>query len=80
MDGKYLINSVDTSSGLLYSTVNWNDNERKILMSRNKLYSERIELCLTKEQKKIVIELAKKRKKRMNEVIREAIEHEWEEV
>lgn len=49
-------------------------------MSRNKFYSERIELCLTKEQKKIVQQLSKKYRKTMNEVIREAIEDMWEGV
>lgn len=49
-------------------------------MSRNKFYSERIELCLTREQKKIVIELAKKNKMRINEVLRKAILEMWEGV
>ncbi len=49
-------------------------------MSRNKFYSERIELCLTVDQKKIVVNLAKKHRKRMNEVIRQAIEEMWEKV
>ena len=49
-------------------------------MSRNQLYRNRIELCLNDEQKKIVKELAKKYKKRMNEIIRQAIDEMWEKV
>jgi len=49
-------------------------------MSRNELYSKRVELCLTPEQHKIVKELAKKSNKRMNEIIREAIMNMWEKI
>lgn len=49
-------------------------------MSRNKLYKYRMELCLNKEQKLIVDELAKKFKKRKNEIVRQAILEMWEKV
>lgn len=49
-------------------------------MSRNKLYETRFELCITKDQKKIVKELAKKHNKTMNEVVRQAIMEMWERV
>ena len=49
-------------------------------MSRNKLFSKRMELCLTPEQYKIVKELSKKSNKRMNDIIREAIMNMWEKV
>jgi HD superfamily phosphodiesterase len=49
-------------------------------MSRNQLYRHRVELCLNDDQKKIVEALAKKMKKRMNEVIRQAICEMWEKI
>lgn len=49
-------------------------------MSRNKLFSKRMEVCLTPEQHKIVKDLAKKSNKRKNEIIREAIMKMWEKV
>lgn len=47
-------------------------------MSRNKLYSERIELCVTKEQRIMIEKMSKMLGRRMNEVIREAVERLWE--
>ena len=47
---------------------------------RNKLYTERIEICLRKEHKKILVNLCKKYNKTMNEVIREALMELWEDV
>lgn len=47
---------------------------------RDKLFTEKFELCLTKEQKKIVKELAKRNKTRMNDVIRQAIMEMWEKI
>jgi hypothetical protein len=61
----------------MYSSINWKGDRQ---MSRNQLYRNRLELCLNDEQKKIVKELAKKYKKRMNEVIRQAIDEMWEKV
>lgn len=49
-------------------------------MSRNKFYSKRIELCLTKEQKEIAIELAKINKMRINEMLRRLITDAWEKI
>ena len=49
-------------------------------MSRNKLFSKRMELCLTVEQHKIVKELAKKAQMTANEVVRCAIMELWEKV
>ena len=49
-------------------------------MSRNKLFSKRMELCLTPDQHKIVKELAKLSNQRLNEVIRKAIMEKWEKV
>jgi hypothetical protein len=60
----------------MYSCINW---KGVILVSRNKLYNKRMELCLTPEQHKIVKELAKKNNRRMNEIVREAIMRMWEQ-
>lgn len=49
-------------------------------MSRSKLYSKRLEICLTPAQHKIVTELARINGKRINEVIRQAINEMWEKV
>lgn len=43
-------------------------------MSRNKLYKARIEICLVPEDKEELVILSKKRKVRVNQIIREIIE------
>lgn len=42
-------------------------------MSRNKLYSNRVELCLNDDQKKIIKDMAKKLGMTINETVRRAI-------
>lgn len=49
-------------------------------MSRSTLYTARLELCLTPGQLKQVKELARINNKRMNEIIRQAINEMWEKV
>ena len=53
-------------------------------MSRNKLYRNRVEVCLNDDQWDIVKELQKDKKgkisKTANEVIRQAIDEMWEKV
>jgi hypothetical protein len=43
-------------------------------MSRNQLYKNRLELCLSDEQDEKVRKLAYKRKKRLNEIVRMIID------
>lgn len=43
-------------------------------MSRHKLYQARIEICVLPEHKAKLVKEAKKRKVRVNQIIREAIE------
>lgn len=49
-------------------------------MNHKELYTERIEIRVSKEQRKIIQELAKKYHLTMNEAIRQSIMDAWENV
>ena len=49
-------------------------------MARNKLFSKRIELCVTPEQLKVIKSIAKKLKTTSNEAIRICISDYWEKI
>lgn len=57
--------TITVSSDIL--TINWKGEKS---MSRNKLYTERIEVCLTKKQKKSLELAAKEWDMTLNEAIR----------
>lgn len=44
---------------------------------RNKLYTERIELCVSKSQKEALVKLSKKYDLTLNQLIREAIYNQF---
>lgn len=47
---------------------------------REKLYTVRVEICITPEQKQILVALSKKYKRTVNEIIRACIMHEGKKV